>query len=426
MPRPKGSKNKPKEPKYEFNRTQGGMVVKVKMEKQVENTPQTRDSHRGWINFGQRNMYPLELSNLYYNSPTHKACVDFEVSSIVGEGIDYEAMQMDGTKLYPNYQETWDEFISKIALDYSLFGSYAFQIIRNKDGRTYSFYHQPITDVRCSPRDEDGVITSYWISSDWSAQAKYPPIELPAFGFQEDEEIKSGKPYLFVYSTYSPDINYYQLPQYASALKPIQTEIELLRFDLRSVLNNFTASGVLSMNRIDDDDERKMVLDNVEAMFTGSDSANSLMITFKNSDEENPVTFTKFDKDVNNVNLFGETNERLVDRIVSAHRIPTKALIGLNVDSAMLGGEGNLINVAYNLYLKTKGQNDRNAIVNTINKMLKLNGIDTKLVLKPLNFNLTETMPKVNDTNTTNEVGTTSSNDEEREYSNNNNLMHSI
>ena len=415
MPRPKGSKNKPKTPKYEFSRTRGGgMVVKINMEKQVENTPVMRDSRRGWINYGTRNMYPLELSNLYYNSPTHKACVDFEVASIVGDGIDYEAMRMDESKLYPNYQETWNEFIQKIALDYVLFGSYAFQIIRNKDGRTYSFYHQPITDVRCSPRDEDGVITSYWISGDWSAQSKFPPVEIPAFGFQEDEEIKSGKPYLFVYNQYSPDIQYYQIPHYASAIKAIQTEIELVRYDLRSVLNNFTASGVLSMNRIDNDEERKMVLDNIEAMFTGSDGANSLMVTFKNSDEENPVTFTRFDKDVNNVNLFDGTNDRLVNRIVSAHRIPSKALIGLNVDSAMLGGEGNLINVAYNLYLKTKGTNDRNAVINTINKMLALNGIDQKIVLKPLSFDLTEMENHSTTPDSATNIGETTENDEEK------------
>ena len=423
MPRPKGSKNKPKTPKYEFSRTRGGgMVIKINMEKQVENTPVMRDSRRGWINYGTRNMYPLELSNLYYNSPTHKACVDFEVASIVGDGVDYEAMRMDESKLYPNYQETWNEFIQKIALDYVLFGSYAFQIIRNKDGRTYSFYHQPITDVRCSPRDEDGVITSYWISGDWSAQSKFPPVEIPAFGFQEDEEIKSGKPYLFVYNQYSPDIQYYQIPHYASAIKAIQTEIELVRYDLRSVLNNFTASGVLSMNRIDNDEERKMVLDNIEAMFTGSDGANSLMVTFKNSDEENPVTFTRFDKDVNNVNLFDGTNDRLVNRIVSAHRIPSKALIGLNVDSAMLGGEGNLINVAYNLYLKTKGTNDRNAVINTINKMLALNGIDQKIVLKPLSFDLTEMENHSTTPDSATNIGETTDNDEEKITSINDNI----
>ena len=157
-------------------------------------------------------------------------------------------------------------------------------------------------------------------------------------------------------------------------------------------------------------------------MFTGSDGANSLMVTFKNSDEENPVTFTRFDKDVNNVNLFEGTNDRLVNRIVSAHRIPSKALIGLNVDSAMLGGEGNLINVAYNLYLKTKGTSDRNAIVNTINKMLALNGIDQKIVLKPLSFDLTEMENHSTVPDATTNIGETTENDEEKITSINENI----
>lgn len=393
MPRTKGSPNKPKKNKIELiKQPNGSYIIKVNLEKQVENTPIIRDSRRGWVNWGIKNMYPLDLSSLYYNSPTHKACVDFEVASILGDGVDYAAMQTDETILFPNYKENWDQFLQKICLDYSIYGSYSFQIIKNRDDKTYSFFHEPITNVRCAPMDDDGNIPKYYLSADWSATAKYQPVEIESFGF-DDKKLSIGKPYLFVYNRYSPDIMYYGLPQYASAIKAIQTEIELVRYDLRSVLNNFTASGILTMNRIDDDEERKSVLSNIEAMFTGSDSANSLMITFKNNNEDTPVTFTKIDKDVNNVNLFDSANARLIDRIVESHRIPSKALIGLNVDSAMLGGEGNLINVAYNLYLKTKGINDRNAITGTINKMLSLNGIDQKIILKPLSFSLLDNKP---------------------------------
>lgn len=72
-------------------------------------------------------------------------------------------------ELMPNYNETWDDLIYNLALDYVIYGSYAIQIIKNKDDKTYSFYHQPIGDVRCSPKNEDGDIETYWISSDWSA-----------------------------------------------------------------------------------------------------------------------------------------------------------------------------------------------------------------------------------------------------------------
>lgn len=384
--RPKGSQNKPK-----ILTKNNSSVISIKMEKQVESAPKTSNSNRGWIQFGSRNMYPLDLSNLFYNSVTHRACCEFAANAILGEGIDYDKMKLnDQEELVPNYNETWDDFIYNLALDYVVYGSYSFQIIKNKDNKTYSFYHQPISDVRCSPKNEDGDIETYWISSDWSNLAKYPPVELKSFTFNEDDEINGGEPYIFVYQHYSPDMEYYWMPSYSSGIKSIQTEIELLRYDLRSVMNNFSASGVLSMNRIDDDEERKMVLENLESMFQGSDNANSLMITFKDNDSDNPVTFTRFDKDINNVNLFDSNNERTIERILSVHKIPSKQLIGFSSNNAQLGGTGNELSVAFNLYNKNVANRNRNAIISTINKMFKLNGVEVEVSLKPLNYNVLE------------------------------------
>ena len=182
------------------------------------------------------------------------------------------------------------------------------------------------------------------------------------------------------------------MPAYVSALKPIQTEIELQRYDLRSVTNNFAASGVLTLNRVDDEKDREMLIQNIQAMFTGADNANSLIINFKSNDDEQPATFTKIDKDAgNSVNLFDQANDRVVSKIVAAHRIANKALIGYEADSAMLGGEGNVLNVSYNLYNKTVANKMRKDIISTINKALLMNGVETEIVLKPLQFNITET-----------------------------------
>lgn len=343
---------------------------------------------------------------MYFNSIVHKSCVDFIVTSIVGDGVDYNKMNMNKTEYMPNYTQTWDDFIRCLALDYVLYGSYAFQIIRNKDGRTFSYYHQPISSVRCSPRDEEGNITSYWLCQDWTAVGKYPPIEIPRFGFQEEETIKSGKPYLFVYETYTPDLDYYTTPKYVGALKAIMTELELIRYDLRSVKNNFSANGFLVLPRIESDEERRELLNNIKNSFVGADNANSLVITFSNGDENdsNVAKFVKIDKDSNNVNLFSESNARNIDRIVTAHRIPSKALIGMPSDGASLGGDGNQLNVSWNLFNKTVATEYRNAILTTINKMFAMNGVDTEIVLKPLDFNLTDEQDKVT-TPTINKIG---------------------
>ena len=418
--RPIGSKNKPK---IELKKTNGGSyVLNIKMEKQVEDAPVNRDSHMGWIKFGLDNRYPNKLADLYHNSPTHHSACDFLATAILGEGVDYVESGM-GEDTMPNYQYDFDTLIYNLALDYAIYGGYAIQIIKNNDDKTYSFYHQPYETVRCSPFDEDGVITSYWVSDDWTAVSKFPPIELPSFGFQEDEEIKKGQAYLFVYNDYTPLVPYYSLPKYNSAIKAIQAEAELLRYDLHSIMNNFCATGILTLNRIDDEDEKKAIIDNIQSMFVNPESANSIIINFKSNDEETPATFTKIDKDAgNNVNLFEQLNSRVIAKIVASHRISNKALIGYEADSAMLGGEGNVLNVAYNLYNKTVITKLRNSIVRTINNALKLNGIDTEIVLKPLTFNI-ETSTSTQNTNSNVSEENSNEQSEKATSENNNNTI---
>ena len=377
--RPVGSKNKV--PTSTF-------MIQSNFEKQLEGAPITRNSNRGWVCWGVRNDYPQKLSELYFNSIVHKSCIDFGVTAIVGDGVDYEKMNLQQTEVMPNYTQTWDEFLRCIALDYLIYGTYAFQIIRNRDGKTFSYYHQPISTVRCSERDEDGVITSYWICKDWTATGKYPPIELPRFGFQEDEEIKSGKPYLFVYETNTPDLEYYTTPKYVGGIKAIMTELDLIRYDLRAVKNNFSANGMLILPKLDTEEEQAKMMVELKKSFIGSDNANSLVVTFSNGSEEdmNAARFIKIDKDSNNVNLFSETNERNINRIVTAHRIPSKALIGMPMDNSGFSNEGTLLETAFNLYNKTVATTNRNAIIQTINKMFAMNGVDAELILKPLTF----------------------------------------
>lgn len=371
------------------NTITSSFTLQTNFEKQLEGAPICRTSNRGWISWGRKNDYPQKLSELYYNSIIHKSCVDFAVTSIIGDGINYEVMGVKQEELTPNYQQTWEDFIEAIALDYILYGTYAFQILKNRDGKTYSFYHQPITSVRCGERDEDGVVTKYYISKDWTAIGKYPPIEIERFGFQDDIHIKQGTPYLFVYETYTPDMDYYTAPKYVGAIKAIQSEIELIRYDLRAIKNNFSANGIITLPNVEAQEEKDELVRQIKNSFIGSDNANSLIVTFANGTEnENLINFTKLEKDVDDVNIFSNTNERIIDRIVAAHRIPNKALIGMPMDSTGFSNEGSLLESAYELYNRTCAKRNRYNIVNTINKLLAMNGIDVTIELKPLTFGL--------------------------------------
>lgn len=359
----------------------------LKFERQIEGVAVTKtNTVGGWVNWGIRNNYPDQLLALYANSPTHAACINFGVQAICGEGVDYEASNFDGKEVVPNYQQSWEQLIKSIALDYQLFGSYAIEVIRNKDGITNSYWHIPLHKVRWSEYDEDGQITSYFISRDWSALSKYPPIQLKAFDMRPDTKVIKGEAYLYVYRPYNPLQDYYTTPRYASALQAIQTEVQHINYDLKSTTNSFIPSGILTLSEVSTEDERRAIIDGVQSMFQGSDNANSVMINFQGNIEETAPKWTPLTNSSENFNLFAEANDRTVERILAAHQINDPQLIGLPAKGQGFNSEASLLETAFNVYNIVVGNDNRQAVIGTFNSMLKLNGVDTELVIKPLRF----------------------------------------
>lgn len=410
MARPVGSKNKPK-----YN---GGLEV-LKFEKQIANAPVTKfNAQYDIINYGVDNVYPYKLIDLYNTSVTHRACVDFSTNAIIGEGIDWEKMKINSNDmLTPNYSMSWNEFIKALAFDFSLYSAFAFQIIKNRDNKTYSFFPQPIETVRLEEMDEDGVINNAYICKDWSATGKYQPIKLPIFGFQEDEQIPMGQPYLVYHKQYNPVNAYYGLPTYSSALNAIQAEAAYQTWELKNVTNNFTPTGMLTLPSVESDDERRAIIKNVQSMFGGVENTNALMITFRTNVEDKPVEFTPFTAPSTNVNLYEAANERTINRIMAGHKIPSKALIGYPADNTGFSNSGEYLESAYALYNVNVANNARREILDTVNTLFKLNGVELQIELKPLRYKIDDQETKVE--TTTNPEGEEKTEEEVEERTNN-------
>lgn len=379
--RPKGSTTK------KTNLSKGGGVYITNFEKQIEGSPITRKNALGWVSWGVKNNYPNILLDLYNMSTTHRACINFGVQSILGNGVDFDAMKLNGDEVVPNYAQSWDDFIKEIALDYMLYGSYAVQIIMNKDGRTFSFWHMPLDKVRWTEYDEDGQIIQYMISNDWTALSQNPPFTIDAFDMREDSTIERGKPYLYVYRQYSPSMTYYTQPHYQAGIKSIQSEIEYINYDLRTTVNNFVPSGMLVLNEVETDEQRQAILNNITNTFQGSNNANSVLVTFRNNVDEQKPEFIPFASNSGNINLYASANERTVSRILAAHQIPNASLVGMpDIGATGFASEADKLETAYQLYNKLTGNANRMAVIRTLNQMFKMNGVDTEIIMKPLSF----------------------------------------
>lgn len=392
----------------------------MKFEKQIANAPVTKlNALYNIINYGQDNLYPFKLIDLYNTSVTHRSCIDYACNAICGDGIDWEQMKMkNGDVQNPNYSMSWDEFIRALAFDYCLYSAFAFQVIKNKDNKTYSFFPQPIETVRLEEMDEDGVINNAYLCKDWSATGQHPPIKIPMFGFQEEETIPMGEPYLFYHKRYNPVNAYYGLPIYSSALNSIIAESKFQTYDLKSVTNGFTPVGAITLPSVEDDKQREAIINNITQMFTGEENSNSIVITFRDNIEQKPIEFTPFQASVSHVDLYSQSNDRTINRIMAAHRINSKALIGYPSDDVGFSDSGAYMEEAYRLYNVNVANNNRREILDVINTLFKANGVDITIMLKPLRYKTDDGEPSKVDTNVQGQ-GETATEEEVEERENN-------
>ena len=391
-------------PKGSTKKRNDNSVSVLNFEKQIANTPVTKtDSIYGIVKYGEKNTYPYDLLSLYTQSVTMNACVEFAVNAIIGDGIDYDAMGEDFQN--PNYYTTWDSLIRSLAWDFIMYNAFAFQVIKNNDDRTYSFFHQAIDTIRLEEADEDGVVNNAYICKDWTQPTKYPPVKVPMFGFQEEKTIRRGEVYLFYFHRYNAVNNYYGLPTYIGGLNAIQAEAQYELFDLKSITNGFTPSGAITLPQVETDEERNQILRNITNMFTGAENANNLLITFRTNNEDKPIEYTPFSMAMNNVNLYDSANERTINRIMAAFKIPSKALIGFPADNTGFSNSGEYLESAFALYNVNVANNNRNEILSIINNMFAMNGVEVEIQLKPLKYRIDEEPQKSTNAQPSDEEG---------------------
>ena len=150
-------------------------------------------------------------------------------------------------------------------------------------------------------------------------------------------------------------------------------------------------------------------------MFTGENNANSLVITFRNNVEDKPIEYTPFAQSTTNVNLYADSNERTINRIMAAHRINSKALIGYPSDDVGFSDSGAYMEEAYRLYNINVANNNRREILDTINTLFKANGVDVEIVLKQLRYKTDDNETKVDTNDYANGVSKTEEEVTERE-----------
>jgi hypothetical protein len=364
-------------------------VINLKL--QAHKTPVFKEEKsKEWIIYGADkeggyyNNYPGYLLYLFNRSSKHNAFINGKVLYICGAGVGFDstdlsiediALANDFINKENTNFDTLKDIVKKCVLDKKLFGGYYLEVIWNKAGNNFELLHFSYNNLR-KAKDADG----YWYSKDWSKQKQSPEetdLEyIPLF----DPEKPTARQ-IFVSKEYRPDLDAYPLPDYVASAVYAEVDVELSNYRLNAIKSGFNAGTILNFsNGRPTEEEKEEIEARLKEKFTGTDRANSLLITFSGNKDSAPTIEHLTPQNVDS--QLTELNDQVIQELIIGHHIPNPMLVGIKTAGEL--GTKDQINDSYELYKNTYIIPNQAEIEKDFNYLLKLKGFSNRIYLKEL------------------------------------------
>jgi predicted transcriptional regulator len=298
---------------------------------------------KGYTTFGEDNLYPQKLIDLYNKSPKHNAIVNQKSSYIAGESFEiYADDTVNKAKAFEklrniNAFEDYESFNTKISQDFELFDGYYIEIIWNKAKTEIAeLYHLPFQNIRL------GKDCAYY-SEDWS-NSREQVVEYPLFNptTRENKQV-------YAFKMYRAGQGKYPLPSYIGALKYIEIDVEIGNYYLSNIKNGFFAQTVIQMFKGQPTpEEMRIAKRRFKKNYQGAEAEESGgLIIMYNEQNEKPAEITNlqpsdFDKQ------FQQLNDQVQEEIFVGHRVSTPVIFGIATPGTL--GQRNEIIEGYELF----------------------------------------------------------------------------
>lgn len=339
--------------------------------------------NRDWVEYGADNNYYQYLIDRYNGSPTNNAIINAVSDLIYGKGID----ATDSNKKPDEYAQMRSlihgDCLQKVAGDLKLMGQAAFQVIYTKQGRQVAqVEHMPIQTLRAEKMSDDGDIEGYYYCADWT---KLKPNEKPerysAFGTSNDAiEILVIRPYKAGYYYYSP-------VDYQGGIPYAELEEEVANYHINNIKNGLSPSMMINFNNgVPDEEERMGIERKIREKFSGSSNAGNFILAFNESKELAATIDAVPLSDAPQQYEF--LSSEAMQKLMVAHRVTSPMLLGIK-DNSGLGNNAEEIETATLLFDNTVIRPFQNLIINSVEQILAVNGINLDLyfkTLQPLEF----------------------------------------
>jgi len=341
-----------------------------------------------YVDYGADNAYGDYLRDLYLGSPLQSAVVNGVSEMIAGDGLgatdwdDSIEKREQWLKLQALLKSSDRDLLRRISFDMKLYGQcYVFVIWNRARTEIAEMRHIPAQTVRSGLASSDGRIDTYYISSRWdmARKSEYAPVAYPAFNTED----RTDPAQIFQIKSYHPGVFYYGLPDYVGATNYIQLDREISAFHLNNIQNGLFPSMLLSMNNgIPTDEERRIVEQKINQKFSGSTNAGRVLISFNESSEDQP-TLTAIDTNGAD-GMYQFLSTECTTKILAGSRITSPLLFGIRGDGSGFGNNADELKDSYSLFTNTVIASFQTVLLEHLNDIFRINGIDLDLFFIPL------------------------------------------
>jgi hypothetical protein len=331
-----------------------------------------------YVRFGNDNLYPQLLNQMYYTSPLHGAIVDFKTNATVGGGYELQypatSSAMEKVDIYAfEKRMNLKKILPAVTKEKIIHGRVYFHLRFNQTGTLIFCKHIAADKVRKNATND-----LYYICDDWSTQINIQTIKPYRFNTKDLE-------FLYCYEDYSVGQDVYTLPQYSSCMNWAFLDGEMSYLQKSNIQNSIFPSFAMMFPKKPQTDEEKDSIKTTIERAKGATNAGKAIAFFANNKESLP-TIEAIPTNSND-NLFQVTTESIDSKICQAHIIDP-ILMGIRVSGKL--GSGSDIKQSYVIFEKNSIIPLRNSVEEIFNEILAICNINAKLVIN--NFQI------VNDT----------------------------
>ena len=349
-------------------------------------------SNQDWVSFGEDNLYPNYLLELFLGSAINGALVKSIGAMIYGEGLAAtNADESDATKesylrLTELLHNSDDDVLKDLAMDLKLFGGCYVNVIWSRDrSKIAKLKHIPAQYIR-SGKMVDGEVDTYYYSSDWSKfkKGEYRPIPYRAFSTKD----RSNASQILMIRDKNPALFYGFAPDYVAATDWIQMELEIAQFHLSNITSGMTPSMHVGFkNGVPTEEERRTIERQINSKFAGSGNAGKILLSFSEGDAGVPTIEPIQMNDAQSA--WEGMSKQAVNQILAGHRVTSPILFGIRSEGGGLGNNADELRDAYSLFNNTVIIPFQNTLLKGLDKIFSVNDINLDLyfkTLKPADF----------------------------------------